>query len=925
MKLLNTNIQIHKKIAIALIIIILFNFIVPKRVEADIASEIFKPLTTIVWWVEDVIMGIIQVTLGGNFSVKTGTKPEQPTTEEMNDAVAGHRPYVVITENYNTGWTALLGLHNTVDYPNIQISPEEIFANKVPLFDINFISPNTTEKEQQGQNNPTHIAVIMRDTIRSWYNALKLIAIVGLLSVLIYLGIRIMLSSVAQKKAEYKQRMWDWVVALIIVFFIHYMMSFILVMTDELTNLFTDEKGDTQSIIVDYSPGRDVLSFLEHGDASFKTNVIGLIRFNINCDDFFKKMAYLVLYGMLIGQTFNFAKIYLTRVINMAFLTVVAPLIALTYPLDKAGDGQAQAFNMWWKEYLYNALIQPFHLLIYKLFVGTAAVVMMHGQDWQTDIVFAVFCIAIFRYIPKAEQLLKSLFGFGKASMGTVSGMGDIAKTALTHTALNKLTSANGGLAKGLKTAFGGGEEKSDEFKNVDENKGIKALASMGGSAIPGAGSYPEMTNNQAPSNGGGSQGKQGTQDSQDADQNSNSLDDNLNTGNINNQNSLNDNLNTGDMNNQDPLDDGINDENEGNSNDSNANDDVEDVTVSNNRADVHGAFKDWAKEKGFNNNRADVHGTYENMLNEQGKSNSTADVHGAAKLYEQENKKKTSELKREPPKLTAKKAKKLNKGGIARGLVNVGKTLGSNAGSSIKNSIERVKSDPGYYAGKLGKKLIRGYGRASAMLGAGMVSLIGGGDLKTTAAAMAGGYYLGGKAMDKVSDTARKLGIQDAFREGREGSVEKVQQRLEQEKNRERIKKAQEQAKKAKQKIHSKEIQDKLTSKYGANKKAYEERYQKLMAVHGVTDFSDAEKVMKLQDDMKDKGREVNDSTAVNILKMSKEMTEKDLYENEVRMNFMKNLSKKIQDNTGTKKKDADLAAQNSLYMIDLMHSYND
>ena len=38
-----------------------------------------------------------------------------------------------------------------------------------------------------------------------------------------------------------------------------------------------------------------------------------------------------------------------------------------------------------------------------------------------------------------------------------------------------------------------------------------------------------------------------------------------------------------------------------------------------------------------------------------------------------------------------------------------------------------------------------------------------------------------------------------------------------------------------------------------------------------------------------------------------------------------MKNLSKKIQDNTGTKKKDADLAAQNSLYMIDLMHSYND
>ena len=32
-----------------------------------------------------------------------------------------------------------------------------------------------------------HIAYMLRDTIRNWYNALKLIAIVGLLSVLIYI------------------------------------------------------------------------------------------------------------------------------------------------------------------------------------------------------------------------------------------------------------------------------------------------------------------------------------------------------------------------------------------------------------------------------------------------------------------------------------------------------------------------------------------------------------------------------------------------------------------------------------------------------------------------------------------------------------------------------------------------------------------
>ena len=40
----------------------------------------------------------------------------------------------------------------------------------------------------------------------------------------------------------------------------------------------------------------------------------------------------------------------------MAFLTIIAPLVALTYPIDKINDGKAQAFNMWFKEYIFNLL-----------------------------------------------------------------------------------------------------------------------------------------------------------------------------------------------------------------------------------------------------------------------------------------------------------------------------------------------------------------------------------------------------------------------------------------------------------------------------------------------------------------------------------------------------------------------------------------
>ena len=39
----------------------------------------------------------------------------------------------------------------------------------------------------------------------------------------------------------------------------------------------------------------------------------------------------------------------------MAFLTMVAPLVAFMYPIDKMNDGKAQGFDTWIKEYIFNA------------------------------------------------------------------------------------------------------------------------------------------------------------------------------------------------------------------------------------------------------------------------------------------------------------------------------------------------------------------------------------------------------------------------------------------------------------------------------------------------------------------------------------------------------------------------------------------
>ncbi len=63
---------------------------------------------------------------------------------------------------------------------------------------------------------------------------------------------------------------------------------------------------------------------------------------------------------------------YTRRFFMIGFLIAIAPLVTITYPIDKAGDGKAQAFSNWLKEFILNVLIQPLHAIIYLVIVVTA-------------------------------------------------------------------------------------------------------------------------------------------------------------------------------------------------------------------------------------------------------------------------------------------------------------------------------------------------------------------------------------------------------------------------------------------------------------------------------------------------------------------------------------------------------------------------
>lgn len=81
----------------------------------------------------------------------------------------------------------------------------------------------------------------LQSSISTWYKTLRMIAIVGLLSVLVYVGIRILISSTGQDKAKYKKMLADWVAAMCILFLLQYVMVFTMQMTKKVIEIFDTE------------------------------------------------------------------------------------------------------------------------------------------------------------------------------------------------------------------------------------------------------------------------------------------------------------------------------------------------------------------------------------------------------------------------------------------------------------------------------------------------------------------------------------------------------------------------------------------------------------------------------------------------------------------------------------------------------------
>ena len=288
------------------------------------------------------------------------------------------------------------------------LSVQDIIFNKVKITDINFFDIDGADGTIK----------IIRGNVAAWYVGVRNLASVVLVIILIYVGIRMAISTIAEEKAKYKKMLIDWFTSMCLLFVLH----FIIILTIQLNNTLVGAIGDASST------GDIAKQFLDNA---------------LNNVYFTKGMGNAICYLLLEALTFGFLIAYIKRMITIAFLIIIAPLVTITYSIDRMGDGSSQALNTWFKEFAYNILIQPFHCIAFLALCSTAVDL---GKD--ADLGSATLAICLLAFLAKsAEDIVKRIFGFQAQSMASPVAAAALGYTLAQNTAkfTQKLrSSANG-------------------------------------------------------------------------------------------------------------------------------------------------------------------------------------------------------------------------------------------------------------------------------------------------------------------------------------------------------------------------------------------------------------------------------------------------------------------------------------------------
>ena len=275
----------------------------------------------------------------------------------------------------------------------LEFTIQDLLEGKYDMFSIDFFgNVDKTEK----------VTGLLTQSIVVWYSAMRNLAVGLTLLILVYVGIRMAISTVADEKAKYQKMLIAWVKGFCMIFVLIYIIMVAIHISNGIVELIPKSSENLEKTLM-------------YGNGTIQ---------NPEADSIAEKMATLkgwnyvaicILYWIIVYYQLKFFILYFKRVLSVGFLIIISPLISITYPIDSIGDEKAQGYQRWLKETLINIFIQPIHLVIYSLFITTAGAIAT-----VAPLLAAIFLIGLSR----GEKIVKNIFGIrGAQSISSLGGI----------------------------------------------------------------------------------------------------------------------------------------------------------------------------------------------------------------------------------------------------------------------------------------------------------------------------------------------------------------------------------------------------------------------------------------------------------------------------------------------------------------------
>ena len=337
---------------------------------------------------------------------------------------------------------------STASSDNVTI--EAIVYNQVPLFNINLFAPNVrrcvsgtgrfvikcdqcadekykdtkhegycmmrkcecdnckTEIEKLYTDN---VVTMIKDSVKSWYYIIRITAMAAMLCVLIVVGIKMAITTVAQDKAMYKRMLVDWCVGMLLLFTIHYVMIVIINFNETMVDIIKEtETGVTEVTMKEFHMDNKTNDDLE-------ISIYEAVRTRAYDPKLINGTSGMVLYITLVFYAWRFTFVYLKRYLTIIVLTLMAPGIALAYAFQKVMSGKSASFNKWLHEYFMNVIIQTVHALLYTSFVSVSLIMSLNSISGM------ILAFAFMNFMLEADKTFRKIF--------KMSESGSLAENAL--------------------------------------------------------------------------------------------------------------------------------------------------------------------------------------------------------------------------------------------------------------------------------------------------------------------------------------------------------------------------------------------------------------------------------------------------------------------------------------------------------------